>query len=257
MYYVYYIPGVKIGCTNNLKERVEKQQGYTKDQYKVLFSTKSIELASKKEKFYQETLGYKVDDDTYLELINKTNPMKIKVYANSVTFGDPSTVLTKETLMSAGTITDPSKKFLDYDIIISEDVANFILKNIKPSQYPAKFGKFVYLSKLKNKYSIEIVDDNEEAMFDKIRQWAKDKGIFESGTAQVQTIKLLEEGGELAQAILKNNTPEIKDAIGDIVVVLTSLAHLSGFSIEECIEEAYNVISKRTGKMINGDFIKD
>ena len=257
MYYVYYIPGVKVGCTNNLEERVEKQQGYTKDQYKVLFSTKSIELASKKEKFFQDTLGYKVDDDTYLELISKTNPMKIKVYANSVTFGDPSTVLTKETLMSAGVITDSTKEFLDYDIVISEDVAKFILKNIKPSQYPAKFGKFVYLSKLKNKFSIEVVEDDENSMFDKIRKWANDKGILESGTAQVQTIKVLEEGGELAQAVLKNNRPEIKDAIGDLVVVLTSLAHLSGFTIEECIKEAYDVISKRTGKMINGDFIKD
>jgi hypothetical protein len=51
--------------------------------------------------------------------------------------------------------------------------------------------------------------------------------------------------------------PEIQDAIGDMVVVLTNLAHLEGFTIEECIESAYGVISKRTGKMENGTFVKD
>ena len=255
MYYVYYIPGVKVGCTNNLEQRVEKQQGYTKDQYKVLFSTKSIELASKKEKFFQETLGYKVDNDTYLELIKKTNPMKIKVAQGSVTFGDASTVITKESLMEAGVITDPTKKYLDYDIVISEDVANFILKNLNNSQY--KFGKFVYLAKLKNKFSIEIVEDDNESMFDKIRAWAGDKGIYKSGDPKTQMLKMVEECGETAKAILNNDRAEIKDGIGDMVVVLTNLAHLSGFTIEECIQAAYSEIKDRKGKMENGTFIKN
>ena len=51
--------------------------------------------------------------------------------------------------------------------------------------------------------------------------------------------------------------PEINDGIGDMVVVLTNLAELLGLSIEECVESAYDVISKRTGKMINGTFVKD
>ena len=44
---------------------------------------------------------------------------------------------------------------------------------------------------------------------------------------------------------------------GDMVVVLTNLAELGGVSIEHCIDEAYSVISKRTGKMHNGTFVKD
>ena len=67
----------------------------------------------------------------------------------------------------------------------------------------------------------------------------------------------MEEAGELAQAILKQDTNEIEDAIGDIVVVLTNLAHLQSMSIEQCIHSAYNVIAKRTGKMVNGTFVKD
>jgi NTP pyrophosphatase (non-canonical NTP hydrolase) len=67
----------------------------------------------------------------------------------------------------------------------------------------------------------------------------------------------MEEAGELAQSLLKNDKPEIKDAIGDMVVVLTNLAHMRGFDIEDCIQSAYDVISKRTGKMQNGTFVKD
>ena len=62
---------------------------------------------------------------------------------------------------------------------------------------------------------------------------------------------------ELAKAILNNDEEEIIDAIGDMVVVLTNLAHLKGLNIETCIDTAYRVIQNRTGKMINGTFVKD
>ena len=82
-------------------------------------------------------------------------------------------------------------------------------------------------------------------------------GILSSGDAKTQYIKLQEECGELAKALLSDDDPEIIDAIGDIVVVLTNLSHLKGYKIEDCIDSAYNVISERTGKMINGTFVKD
>ena len=62
--------------------------------------------------------------------------------------------------------------------------------------------------------------------------------------------------GELAKAILENDEPEIIDAIGDMVVVLTNLAHLNDVNIETCIASAYNEIKNRKGKMINGTFVK-
>ena len=100
-------------------------------------------------------------------------------------------------------------------------------------------------------------DDNVVFYFDKIRDWAEDKGIYESGDPKTQYIKLMEEAGEVGRAILKEDLPEIKDGIGDMVVVLTNLAELCGLTIEECVESAYDVISKRTGKMKNGTFVKD
>ena len=67
----------------------------------------------------------------------------------------------------------------------------------------------------------------------------------------------MEEAGEVGRALLKDDQPEVIDGIGDMVVVLTNLARLCNVSIEECIEAAYNEISTRKGKMINGTFVKN
>ena len=66
----------------------------------------------------------------------------------------------------------------------------------------------------------------------------------------------MEESGELAKALLNKDKPEIIDAIGDMVVVLTNLAALEKLTIEDCIDSAYKEISNRKGKMINGTFVK-
>jgi NTP pyrophosphatase (non-canonical NTP hydrolase) len=97
----------------------------------------------------------------------------------------------------------------------------------------------------------------EGVTFEDIRKWAQEKGIYDSGDLKTQTLKLVEESGELAQAVLNNDLPEIEDAIGDAVVVLTSIAHLAGLKIEDCMQAAYDVITKRTGKMVDGTFVKD
>ena len=41
------------------------------------------------------------------------------------------------------------------------------------------------------------------------------------------------------------------------MVVLTNLATLNNFTIEECIESAYNEIKNRKGKIVNGTFKKN
>lgn len=92
--------------------------------------------------------------------------------------------------------------------------------------------------------------------FESIRDWAKEKGILERGDPKTQCIKLFEEAGELSKAILKNDEEEFIDAIGDCVVVLTNLAALKGYKIEDCINSAYSVIKNRKGQMKDGTFVK-
>ena len=93
-----------------------------------------------------------------------------------------------------------------------------------------------------------------------IRKWGRTKGIIGpdgSGTERTQLYKLMEEVGELQHAIRDNIEHEKIDAIGDCGVVLILLADIIGISFEDCLDTAYHVISQRTGKMVNGTFVKD
>lgn len=99
--------------------------------------------------------------------------------------------------------------------------------------------------------------------FEPIREWAQEKGIVDNGDVKTQALKLVEEVGELAKAILKDDIPEIEDGIGDCGVVLTNLAKLVAkkygieTSFESCVNGAYLVIKNRKGRMIEGTFVKD
>jgi NTP pyrophosphatase (non-canonical NTP hydrolase) len=87
--------------------------------------------------------------------------------------------------------------------------------------------------------------------------WAKEKGIFDKGTPIKQSYKTLEEVGELINAVSTNNHLEIKDALGDILVTIIIQAKMQNVDLIECLNMAYNTISKRNGKMVEGTFIKD
>jgi len=90
-----------------------------------------------------------------------------------------------------------------------------------------------------------------------VENWAEEKGILSKATPIKQALKTQEEVTELCSAIIDNNRLEVIDAIGDIMVTLIIQAKMQDLSLEECLESAYNVISKRKGKMINGQFVKD
>jgi NTP pyrophosphatase (non-canonical NTP hydrolase) len=88
-------------------------------------------------------------------------------------------------------------------------------------------------------------------------EWAANKGILEKATTAAQANKTMEECQELIDAIQDDNREEISDALGDILVTIIIQAKMQNMSLIECLESAYNVIAKRTGKMINGQFVKD
>lgn len=92
---------------------------------------------------------------------------------------------------------------------------------------------------------------------DLIRQWAQERNLIEGSDLKSQFVKLIEEAGELANAIAKNNKDEFADAIGDMFVVLTIMAAQNDMLVEDCIAKAYIEISHRKGKMVDGIFIKE
>jgi NTP pyrophosphatase (non-canonical NTP hydrolase) len=88
-------------------------------------------------------------------------------------------------------------------------------------------------------------------------EWAENKGILEKATTAAQANKTMEECQELIDAIQDDNREEIADALGDILVTIIIQAKMQNMSLVECLEGAYNIIAKRTGKMVNGQFVKD
>ena len=106
-------------------------------------------------------------------------------------------------------------------------------------------------------YIQKLQTQRKENTQEKVIEWAKERNLIKLGNAPKQLIKLSEEVGELGSAFLKNEYPEIKDAIGDIMIVLTILCEQLSIDMNQCYEDAYNVIKNRKGKTINGTFVKD
>ena len=260
-YYIYHIPGKKIGMTCDLYNRVTEQQGYEPHEYEVLTESQDIGFASDMERQLQKEYGYKVDRVPYNKLkCNKNMKMKINVTEQTTTFPCPLSKL-KGQLMDNQEISWETEHG---SVTLDADLTKWIVKNAVTSMYNNArcyvYNKAMlrYLNN-KEKESPVLSDDtyHEASYFDLIREWAEERGIYEKGDPKTQYVKLMEEAGEVGRAILKDDDDEIKDGIGDMVVVLTNLAELNGLTIEECIESAYNTISKRKGKMINGTFVKN
>ena len=255
MYYIYHIPGKKIGVTRNLNNRVTLTQGYKPGEYEVLDQSDDIDYVSNKEIELQKSYGYKIDTKLYKNLIK----MKINVTEQTTTFPVPVNKLKGRLMDSLGMTweTEFGKICLD------EELARWIGANAHVSRFNSD-RSYVYNKALweafSNFNSLEVLQDyieSQQSIFDSIRNWAKVRNIYENGDAKTQYVKLQEESGELAKGLLKDDQAEIVDAIGDMIVVLTNLAELRNVKVETCIASAYNQISNRTGKMINGTFVKD
>ena len=292
-YYLYHIPGVKIGVTTDLKERVERQQGYYPDEYEIIMSTKDIDLISKWEIKFQKHLGYRVDRKPYKDLYKpvnqiRINNMRINVTEMTTTFPCPVNKLKGHLMDNIGMSWET-----DFgNCVITKKSIEWIMDNVKSSQYTNErcyvynraFARWFDNNNAFDLDNAKMMNEVEQkrngiltgalaptgirqekrcgtcpevSMFELIRQWAENRGLYDKGDPKTQALKLVEEVGETCRAILKGNDMEAIDGIGDCVVVLTNLAELLGESIEGCIEQAYFEIKDRTGKMENGTFKKD
>ena len=93
------------------------------------------------------------------------------------------------------------------------------------------------------------------AIIDKVKGWHHDRNLIEGSTDKDQYLKLIQEAGELSDNICKGK--DIKDDIGDMMVVLINIAERNGLSLTECLLEAWNDIKDRKGKMVDGVFVKE
>jgi NTP pyrophosphatase (non-canonical NTP hydrolase) len=285
-YYIYHIFGKKIGVTRNLNKRVTIAQGYQPGEYEVLESSDDINYVSDREAELQILYGYKVDRDSYKKVTNKNKKqkaMKLNVTDQTTTFPCPVSKLKGLLMDNVGY--GFTTQFGTYRL--NNELIDWIVRNAQPSMFN-KERSFVYnkAMAMANNYDVNNINVTDpqvvtkrmvndmilEAMktepfkgkvkedsniYHLIREWATERGIYKNGDSKTQYVKLMEESGELAQAILKQDKAEIKDAIGDMIVVLTNLAFLEGFFVEDCINSAYNEIKNRKGSMQNGTFVKN
>jgi len=281
-YYLYHIPGKKIGITKDLKKRVEEQQGYYEGEYDVILQTDDIDIISKAEISLQKALGYRVDDEPYNKLKFNNTDMNINITEQTTTFPCPTNKLKGQLMDNIG-----MKWETDHgELSVTPTTVDWIMKNVQTSKYNPErcyvynkaFSRFydnhdVYNERQATLADLHMMDqyngktrsggimtdhkqDGEASQFDLIREWADERGLYENGDPKTQALKLVEEVGETCRAILKEDLPETIDGIGDCVVVLTNLAELVGYPIEKCIESAYNEIKNRKGKMANGTYVK-
>jgi len=278
-YYLYHIPGKKVGVTTNLEERVHKQQGYYPGEYEIIETSNDIDFISEGERIMQSFYKYRVDDVLYSELkFNKNNNMKMKINVTeqTTTFPYPVNKLKGHLVDNLGM--EWNTEF--GEVLLTHGSVNWIMKNVKTSMYNDN-RSYIYNKAfaryfdnndphiLDNAYQANEMEtrtgglspagiqDRKVSQFDLIRSWANERGLYSGGDTKTQTLKLMEEAGEICRAVLKVDKQATMDGIGDCVVVLTNLAELAGTSIEDCIDLAYNEIKNRTGKMSNGTYVKN
>ena len=283
-YYLYHIPGKKIGVTCNLKHRVEEQQGYHFSEYEVLLQTDDIDFVSNMEIALQKKYGYRIDAQLYKNLyrnnFKQLNNMNINITEQTTTFPCPVNKLKGQLMDNMGMrwMTEHG------EFMITKQSIDWVMRNVQVSKYNSE-RSYVYNKAFARFYDNHQTHDYPSnghetrtgglaptgmkerkcnkgeclnpTQFDLIRDWAEQRGLYENGDSKTQALKLVEEVGETCRAILKEDYVEITDGIGDCVVVLTNLAELHGVSIEECIDAAYREIKNRTGKMVNGTYKKD
>ena len=270
-YYLYHIPGKKIGVTRDLNSRVTQQQGYSPDEYEVLDQSTDIDYISSRELELQKSYGYKVDLKPY----NKLFKMKINATEQTSTFPVPLNKLKGRLMDELGKTWETVHGTFE----LTKETVEWIMKNASTSMFnknrsyiynksfyerflnEAKSEAQLFYDAINSRSNGQVKQEGkawvDEDRFQKIRDWAQERGLYDKGDTKTQFCKLMEEAGELGRAILKENHVEFMDAIGDMVVVLTNLAMLGGTSIEACIDSAYNEIKDRKGGMQNGTFVKN
>ena len=118
-------------------------------------------------------------------------------------------------------------------------------------------------------------DKTFEELKTKVEQWAENKDLLYSENADKQFMKFIEEvfefksemdylcriGQSSEEAYSDYEQIETQEnmqlEMGDIFVTLIVLCNQLGIDCVECLNMAYEKISKRHGKTINGLFVKE
>ena len=85
--------------------------------------------------------------------------------------------------------------------------------------------------------------------------WHYNRNLINGSSDKDQFHKLIQECAELSDNMCKGR--DIRDDIGDILVVLINIAERNGLTLQECLQVAYDDIKHRKGRMVDGVFVKE
>ena len=88
-----------------------------------------------------------------------------------------------------------------------------------------------------------------------IEQWHEDRNLIAGSTDKDQVLKLIQELGELSDSVCKEK--DMKDDLGDMLVVMINIMKRNNITIEQCLQKAYDDIKDRKGRMVDGIFVKE
>ena len=188
MYYLYHIPGKKIGVTRDLNTRVTLMQGYKEGEYEVLEQSDDIDFISDREIELQKSYGYKVYRKLYKNLFKKMN---INATEQTSTFPCPANKLKGLLMDNIGL----SWETLHGKFEINSTTIPWIVHNAKTSMYNNE-RCYIYNKAYHEAFIAEPATKVTGAtVFDSIRDWADKRGIYDSGDTKTQFVKLMEEIG--------------------------------------------------------------
>ena len=193
-----FVPGKKIGVTRDLNNRVTLIQGYKEDEYEVLEQSPDIDYISDREIELQKSYGYKIDLKKYKNLFNK---MKINTTEQTTTFPVPLNKLKGRLNDNIG-LKWQHPQFGQFEI--TNKNISWIMQNAKTSMFNDNrcyiYNKAFYEAFFNPQHQGKMFEtpnySDTQMMFNKIRTWAHDRGLYEKGDPMVQYVKLQEEAGE-------------------------------------------------------------
>ena len=186
MYYLYHIPGKKIGVTRNLNHRVTLMQGYKETEYEVLEQSDDIDYISDREIELQKSYGYKVDLKKYKNL--NFNKMKINATEQTSTFPCPVNKLKGQLMDNVGMSWETSHGIFQLDM----QTTQWIIENAVTSMYNDK-RCYIYNKAFANFITIiskpKVCSKKPLKIFENIRDWARTRGLYDKGDTMTQYVK--------------------------------------------------------------------
>ena len=104
-------------------------------------------------------------------------------------------------------------------------------------------------------HNLPVCNTGLQQLVCNIANWHHDRNLVDGATDQAQYVKLIEEAGELAGNIARGR--DIRDDLGDMLVVMINIMERNGLTMEQCLDMAWHDIKDRKGRMVDGFFIKE